>query len=131
MAVFSWYSGDPFSYEMDEQPFIQASSSVASDVSTASVDFSSDVFVGLANLRRVSQRKTFDFGWWYTRYVLPDAIENIEELYGEPVSIAFGTLGLIAGWSPLFATTLLAYTNPYTAGPAFALDAYNIYRYLD
>lgn len=131
MAVFSVYSGDPFNYEMDDQPFYDAVSTAATDVSTSVLDVSSDVFVGLADVRRYSQQRAFDFGWWYTHYVLFDAIENVEEQYGEPVSIVFGTIGLIAGWSPLFATTMMAYTNPYTVGPAFALDAYNLYRYLD
>jgi len=124
MAVFSWYTGSPFDYEMDEQPFYDATY-------TAVADVSSDVFVTLADSRRWSQRKSLDFGYWWMRYILPSAVENIEEDYGEAAGLIAGTIGVFVGWSPLFATTLMAYTNPYTAGPAFALDAYNIYRYFD
>jgi len=124
MAVFAWYLGNPFDQPMDEQPFYDA-------VFDTAVVVSSGVFVTLADSRQYLQRKSFDFGWWYMRYVLPSAVENVEDQYGEAAGLIVGTIGLAAGWSPLFATTLMAYTNPYTAGPAFALDAYNIYRYFD
>jgi len=124
MAVFSWYTGSPFDYEMDEQPFYDA-------VFDTAVDVSSGVFVTLADSRQYLQRKSFDFGWWWMRYVLMDSVENIEDQYGEVAGLIAGTIGVFVGWSPLFATTLMAYTNPLTAGPAFALDAYNIYRYFD
>ena len=124
MAVFAWVAGNPFDQPMDDQVFYDAVYDTVSDVS-------SDVFVALADSRRWTQRKSFDFGYWYMRYVLFDAVENIEDRYGEPAGLITGTIGLIAGWSPLFATTLMAYTNPYTAGPAFVLDAYNVYRYFD
>ncbi len=124
MAVFLWAAGDPFNYEMDDQLFYDAVYDTVSDVS-------SDIFVAVADSRRWTQRKAFDFGWWYMRYVLPSAVENVEEDYGEAAGLIVGTIGIFAGWAPLFATTMMAYTNPFTAGPAFVLDAYNIYRYFD
>jgi hypothetical protein len=124
MAVFWIGSGDPFHYDMDEQPFYDAVFDTVSSVS-------SDVFVTLADARRYSQGKSFDFGVWWMRYVLFDSVERVEKEYGEAAGLIVGTIGLAAGWSPLFATTMMAYTNPYTVGPAFALDAYNIYRYFD
>jgi len=133
MAVFAWVTGDPFTRPAEKESSGEFESLIVDatvDLFQLSADVGVEVFQFVADARLYSQKKTFDFGVWYMRYVLFDAVENIEEQYGEPASLVAGTIGLIAGWSPLFAVTLMAYTNPWTAAVAAPVDAYNIYRYL-
>jgi len=88
-----------------------------------------DVFHFAADARRYAQGKTFDFGYWWMRVILFDAVENVEEEYGHAAGLIVGTIGLAVGWTPLFVVTLMAYTNPWTATVAAPIDAYNIYQY--
>jgi len=106
-------------------------------------DTAIDVAIGTglhfaADARRYTQSKAFDLGVWYTKNILPEVVERADDYFCPSAAwgcwipgMVVGTIGLAAAWSPLFATTLMAYTNPYTVGPAFAIDAYNIYRYFD
>ena len=112
MAVFSVVAGDPFNYEMDETPFYHTVS-----------DVSSDVFVFAADARLTSQTiaysaltyRTYDVRRWITHGDTDPTFEQWME-FGLIVSI-------------VVAITIAPYLNPYTAAIAFALDAYNIYRY--
>lgn len=114
MAVFAWVAGDPFNYEMDEQPFIE---DVASGIE--------DVWNFLADTRLTSQStmysaltyRTADVRRWITHGdVQPSSSQFIEAAM---IAVVVGSYQVIP------------YTNPYTAPIAFALDAYNIYRYFD
>ena len=102
------------------------------------IELAADVFEMAADTRRYLQGKAFDFGWWYMRYPLMESTERIDDYFCPSDAwgcwipgLIVGTIGMAAGWSPLFVMTLMAYTNPWTIGPALALDAYNIYRYFD
>ncbi len=114
MAVFAWHLGDPFNYEMDESSFHDAV-----------FDVSSDVFTFAADARLTSQtiawsaltHRTYDVRRWITHGDTDPTFEQWME-FGIIVSI-------------VAAMTVAPYLTPWTAPVAFALDAYNIYRYFD
>jgi len=132
MAVFSLYSGDPFTLQSQKDSSGVVESLIvdtAVDLFQSAEDALVDVFHYAADARLYAQGRTFDFGYWWMKYVLFDAVENIEEEYGEAAGLIAGTMFLAVGWTPLFVVSLMAYTNPWTAAVAAPIDAYNIHQY--
>jgi len=132
MAVFAWVAGDPFTLQSQKDSSGVVESAIvdtAVDLFQSADDALVDVFHFAADARLYAQSRAFDFGYWYMKYILPEAVENVEDEYGEFAGLVVGTIGLFAGWSPLFVVTLMAYTNPWTAMVAAPIDAYNIYQY--
>jgi hypothetical protein len=119
MAVFLVAAGDPFSYEMDEQPFYDAVS-----------DVSSDVFNFAADTRLAMQTETYSWGPRYFQWADSWLKASSDDSENVPLDM-FVMLGIPLAYAPSFLVTVVPYTNPYTAAVAFPLDAYNIYRYLD
>jgi len=133
MAVFAWVTGDPFTRPAEKESSGEFESLIVDatvDLFQLSADVGVEVFQFVADARLYSQKKTFDFGVWWMRVILFDAVKNIEKEWGEPASLVFGTVGLMVGFAPLFVTTMMAYTHPVSAAVAAPVDAYNIYRYL-
>lgn len=108
-------------------------------------DTAIDVAVGsalhfAADARRYTQGKLFDLGVWNFNNSL-EAQERADDYFCPSAAWgcwipgqAVATGGLMIGFAPLFAATVVPYTGPWavvTAPVAFALDAYNIYRYFD
>ncbi len=121
MAVFSIVHGNPFRTEMDEGPFYDAIR-----------DLPSDVFAFAADTRLAMQTMTFGWGVDYAHWLtstdmwasMGDADENI------PMH-AMLTLSMPLAFMPFMFVAVGPYFSPWTAVPAFVLDAYNIYRYFD
>ena len=121
MAVFAWVAGDPFSYEMDETPFYDAVS-----------DVPSDVFHAAADLRSSGQTMTFGWGVSYTKWVgqFMQDYDPDQDPRNKPLN-ALLAIGIPLSFMPFGLMTVSPYFLPWTAPVAFALDAYNIYRYFD
>ncbi len=124
MAVFLWAAGDPFNYEMDDQPFYDAVYDTVSDVP-------SDVFTFAADTRLAMQTTTFGWGVSYTEWY-GDFLRSIdtEDDRNMPL-MAMLAIGIPVSFLPFGMMTVAPYFSPWTAPAAFALDAYNIYRYFD
>ena len=121
MAVFAWVAGNPFDQPMDEDPFYDAIR-----------DLPSDVFGFASDTRLAMQTTTFGWGVDYASWLtstdmwafMDDADENI------PMH-AMLTFSMALAFMPLMFVSVGPYFSPWTAPVAFALDAYNIYRYFD
>ena len=123
MAVFSIAAGDPFSYEMDDSPFYDAVSDVSSDVFT----FAADSRLRMQTIAYDALTYRTENVWKYLKmgdYPGYDApMPSVEEW------LIFGTAVVLTT-----ALVVAPYIGPWAlvTGPvAFALDAYNLYRYFD
>jgi hypothetical protein len=85
------------------------------------IEVGKKLFVMAADARYYTQQKTADFAkYWHVEIASP-----IAEDFGPAAGGVVSMFGVI----PFAVITVLPYSNPWTIGPAIALDVYNIRKH--